>query len=592
MKKRKEIDVNYTWDLTPIYKNEEEFNKEYKEVSALVDTFATHKDTMLQTAENLYETITTHNKITRKITKLYVYANLIYDEDTSNNNSASRRGKVINLDDKFENISYFYVPNILEKEYKDIEKMYKEYPPLKEYEIPLKNIFRYKTHTLSKTEENILSTISSLLGKNEDIYELLKESDMEFDNIEINGKKEKLNDTNYKIYIESPDRAIREKAFKTLYKTYKQFSNTYATTLYNHIKENAVISKLRKYPSSLESALYPDELTPEIYNNLINTINKNLPTIYKYYQLRKQVLNLDTLHLYDVYAPLVEKYTKKYTFEEGKEIVLKALEPLGSEYREILDKAFAQKWIDVYPNEGKRTGGYSGGCYDTYPYILLNYQDKYDDVSTLAHELGHSVHSYYSRTTNPYQNSGYAIFVAEVASTVNELLLAKYLLKTSTSKEEKLYILNNLMELFRATIYRQTMFAEFEKQAYNLVEKEEVLTSEKISNIYYDLNKKYFGKDTFIDEEIKYEWARIPHFYYDFYVYKYATGLSAAVYIVENIISNNQTNKYIDFLKCGITKNPLDSLKLAGVDLSKPKVVEDAIKYFDKVIENFKELQK
>lgn len=592
MKKRTEINVNYAWDLTPIYKNEEEFNNEYEEVSALVDTFTSHKDIMLLNAENLYKTITSYNEITRKITKLYVYANLIYDEDTSNNKSSSRRGKVINLDDKFENLSYFYIPNILEKDYKDIEKMYEEYPPLKEYQIPLKNIFRYKDHTLSKQEENILSTISSLLGKNEDIYELLKESDMEFDNIEVDKKIVKLNDTNYKLYIESPNRVTREKAFKTLYKTYKQFSNTYSTTLYNHIKENVVISKLRKYNSSLDAALYPDELTPQIYENLITTINNNLSTIYKYYNLRKKILKLDTLHLYDVYAPLVDKYEKKYPFEEGKEIVLKALEPLGVEYRKILDKAFEQKWIDVYPNEGKRTGGYSGGCYDTYPYILLNYQDKYDDVSTLAHELGHSVHSYYSRTSNSYQNSGYAIFVAEVASTVNELLLAKYLLKTSNSKEEKLYILNNLMELFRATIYRQTMFAEFEKQMYNLVEKEEVLTSDKMSEIYYNLNKKYFGDNTFIDEEIKYEWARIPHFYYNFYVYKYATGLSAAVYIVENIIEKNKVNKYIDFLKCGITKNPIDSLKLAGVDLNNPQIVEDAVKYFNKLIDNFKELQK
>lgn len=592
MKKRTEINVNYAWDLTPIYKSEEEFNNEYEEVSALVDTFTSHKDIMLLNAENLYKTITSYNEITRKITKLYVYANLIYDEDTSNNKSSSRRGKVINLDDKFENLSYFYIPNILEKDYKDIEKMYEEYPPLKEYQIPLKNIFRYKDHTLSKQEENILSTISSLLGKNEDIYELLKESDMEFDNIEVDKKIVKLNDTNYKLYIESPNRVTREKAFKTLYKTYKQFSNTYSTTLYNHIKENVVISKLRKYNSSLDAALYPDELTPQIYENLITTLNNNLPTIYKYYNLRKKILKLDTLHLYDVYAPLVDKYEKKYPFEEGKEIVLKALEPLGVEYRKILDKAFEQKWIDVYPNEGKRTGGYSGGCYDTYPYILLNYQDKYDDVSTLAHELGHSVHSYYSRTSNSYQNSGYAIFVAEVASTVNELLLAKYLLKTSNSKEEKLYILNNLMELFRATIYRQTMFAEFEKQMYNLVEKEEVLTSDKMSEIYYNLNKKYFGDNTFVDEEIKYEWARIPHFYYNFYVYKYATGLSAAVYIVENIIEKNKVSKYIDFLKCGITKNPIDSLKLAGVDLNNPQIVEDAVKYFNKLIDNFEELQK
>ena len=591
MKKREQLEEIYKWDLTPIYLSIEDFKKEYKEVSTKVDTFKEKNKNKDLTAENLYEILGEYHSIIRKITKLYVYANLNYDSDTTNNNSISLRGKVINLDDKFNEESSFLIPNIIKIDYNKILTMYDEFPRLKEYQVTLKNIFRYKEHTLKEEEENILSSISSLLGKNEDIYEILKESDISFNEITLhNGDKVKLNDTNYKIYIESQERNDRKTAFKELYKTYKQFSNTYATTLYNNIKENITLSKIRKYKDSLTAALYSEELTPDIYNNLIEAVNSKLNTIYKYYDLRKKVLNIEELHLYDIYTPLMSKYEKTFSYEEGFKIVKEALKPLGEEYQKILDLAYNQRWIDVYPNIGKVTGGYSGGCYDTYPYILLNYQDKYNDISTLAHELGHSVHSYYSRTCNSYQNSGYTIFVAEVASTVNELLLAKYLLKNSNSKEEKLYILNNLIELFRATIYRQTMFAEFEKEIYQKATDGEVLTSDILSETYYNLNKKYFGNNVIVDEEIKYEWARIPHFYYNFYVYKYATGLSAACYIVENVIEKGEYEEYLKFLKCGITKSPIESLLLTKVDLRKKEVVTKALDYFENLIKTFEDL--
>lgn len=591
MKKREQLEEIYKWDLTPIYLSIEEFKKEYKEVSTKVDTFKEKNKNKDLTSENIYEILGEYHSIIRNITKLYVYANLNYDSDTTNNRSISLRGKVINLDDKFNEESSFLIPNIIKIDYNKILTMYDEFPRLKEYQVTLKNIFRYKEHTLKEEEENILSSISSLLGKNEDIYEILKESDISFNEITIhNGDKVKLNDTNYKIYIESQERSDRKTAFKELYKTYKQFSNTYATTLYNNIKENITLSKIRKYKDSLTAALYSEELTPDIYNNLIEVVNSKLNTIYKYYDLRKKVLNIEELHLYDIYTPLISKYEKTFSYKEGFKIVKEALKPLGEEYQKVLDLAYNQRWIDVYPNIGKVTGGYSGGCYDTYPYILLNYQDKYNDMSTLAHELGHSVHSYYSRTCNSYQNSGYTIFVAEVASTVNELLLAKYLLKNSNSKEEKLYILNNLIELFRATIYRQTMFAEFEKEIYQKATDGEVLTSDNLSETYYNLNKKYFGNNVIVDEEIKYEWARIPHFYYNFYVYKYATGLSAACYIVENIIEKGEYEEYLKFLKCGITKSPIESLQLTKVDLRKKEVVTKALDYFENLIKTFEDL--
>ena len=351
------------------------------------------------------------------------------------------------------------------------------------------------------------------------------------------------------------------------------------------------MAKIKKYNSSIESSLYRDELDISIYNNLIDTVNSRIGVLHKYYDLKKRVLEVDELHLYDVYANLIKKDNFKYVFDDACDIVSNALSILGEEYCAILNNGINDRWIDVYPNKGKRTGGYSSGCYDTNPYILLNYQDKYDDMSTLAHELGHSMHSYYTRNNNPYQYGHYSIFVAEVASTVNELLLAKYVIKNSNDKNEKLFILNKLMELFRATIYRQTMFAEFEKNIYQLIEDGKPVTADILSDEYYKLNKVYFGKNVCVDELIKYEWERIPHFYYNFYVYKYATGLSAACYIVTSLLDGKiKAEDYIDFLKCGKSKNPMDSLKVAGVDLSDYSVISSAIDMFDEIIDEFSEL--
>ena len=377
-----------------------------------------------------------------------------------------------------------------------------------------------------------------------------------------------------------------------MYKGYSSVKNTIASTMYGAVNSNVVIANLKNYDSAIKASLYADNVTTDIYDNLIETVNNNLDTLFKYYSLRKDVLGLTELHLYDLYANLIESAEKKYTFEEAKDIVLNALKPLGENYVKDATKAFTERWVDVYPNETKRSGAYSGGCYDTYPYMLLNYQGRLNDVSTLAHELGHSMHSYYSRKNNSYQDADYKIFVAEVASTVNELLLCKYLLKESQDKEVKLSILNRLMELFKGTIYRQTMFAEFEKDMYQIVEQGNIFTWEDLSNMYYDLNKKYFGNDVVVDEDIKYEWSRIPHFYYNFYVYKYATGLSAACFIVDNILSGkeNALESYLEFLSAGSKYYPLEELKIAGVDMTDPKVVESAIKMFDEAINEFNEL--
>ncbi len=587
---RENIESKYKWDLTPIFSSEDDFNNLYKDVESKIEKFKSHEKIMGNNAESFYNAINDYYKISRDLDKLQVYTDLLSDIDTSNNNNQALKLKVINLLDKWNKATFFITPTILKKDYKEIENFYEEEPKLKEYETIIKREFRYKEHILSDIEEKLLSSMTKMFNKNYETYELLKDSDITFGNItDENNKEVELTCSNYSIYIESSNLRVRKEAFATLYSTYKQFINTFASTLSGNINENVTIAKIKKFPSTLNWCLYADELDETIYNNLINTVSDNMNTLYKYYALKKDLLNLEELHLYDIYTPIVKNFDKKYPYEEAKEIVLKALSVLGDDYIEVLKNGLDNNWVDVYPTKAKRTGGYSGGCYDTAPYILLNYFDKYNDMSTLAHEAGHSMHSYYTRSNNSYQYGNYSIFVAEVASTVNEILLSKYLLKTSNSKEEKLFILDNLMSLFKATIYRQTMFAEFEQKIYFDAENDIPLTADYLSSVYYELNKKYFGDDVVIDDDIKYEWARIPHFYYNFYVYKYATGLSAACHIANDILSGKEhaVDNYKEFLKCGSKKSPIESLKLAGVDLSKKEVVESAISMFNDTIDEF-----
>ena len=488
---------------------------------------------------------------------------------------------------------FFVDTELLKEDYAKIEKFYQDEPKLLEHEVNIKDTFRYKKHTLSDIEEKLLSNISKAFGNDEQTYGYLTDSDMTFGTIKNEDNKEvELTDTNYSIYIESKDRRVRKEAFDALYNHYKQFKNTITSTFDGSIKQSVSIAKLRKYNSAFEASLFKDEISIDVYNTLVNTIHENLNVFHKYYDLKKKVLNLDEFHLYDVYVEMVKDYDKKYSFDEAKQIVINALSVLGNDYIETFKKAFDEKWIDIYPNKNKRGGAYSGGSYDTKPYILLNYQGTLDDVSTLAHEGGHSMHSYYTRTNQPIQYGDYPIFVAEVASTVNEILLAKYMLKNSTSKEEKLVILNQLLELFKGTIYRQVMFSEFEKYAYDLVENDDVITSDKLCDKYYQLNKLYFGDNVVVDDLIRYEWEKVPHFYYNFYVYKYATGISAACKIVDGILNNEKDalDNYLNMLKSGSRQNPLDTLKIAGVDMTDKEVYESAIKMFDETIEEFKTL--
>ena len=594
IKDRSMIETKDKWDLSLIYKTEKDFENELEITKNLILEYRKkYENHTMDNANIFYNSIIDSLEISRKLDKLYVYASMKSDEDVSNNDNQELKNKVINLYDLATANMFFVDTELLKEDYAKIEKFYQDEPKLLEHEVNIKDTFRYKKHTLSDIEEKLLSNISKAFGNDEQTYGYLTDSDMTFGTIKNEDNKEvELTDTNYSIYIKSKDRRVRKEAFDALYNHYKQFKNTITSTFDGSIKQSVSIAKLRKYNSAFEASLFKDEISIDVYNTLVNTIHENLNVFHKYYDLKKKVLNLDEFHLYDVYVEMVKDYDKKYSFDEAKQIVINALSVLGNDYIETFKKAFDEKWIDIYPNKNKRGGAYSGGSYDTKPYILLNYQGTLNDVSTLAHEGGHSMHSYYTRTNQPIQYGDYPIFVAEVASTVNEILLAKYMLKNSTSKEEKLVILNQLLELFKGTIYRQVMFSEFEKYAYDLVENDDVITSDKLCDKYYQLNKLYFGDNVVVDDLIRYEWEKVPHFYYNFYVYKYATGISAACKIVDGILNNEKDalNNYLNMLKSGSRQNPLDTLKIAGVDMTDKEVYESAIKMFDETIEEFKTL--
>ena len=591
MKDRKDIDKKYTWNLDVIYSDFECFDKDYNKAKKMIKRLKNYDKKMILDSDSFYETIKLYFDIDRIVSKLSVYTSLSFDLDTSNNDKQELCEKISNLRSDFNTNSYFIVPSILKLNSKTLKKFYKENIKLNDYKFYINEVYRYNKHILSDSEEKILSGISKIIGSSYDTYELFKDCDMSFDEIiDENGRKVYLTNSNYSLFIESKDRNVRESAFNTLYSKYKKYSNTFASLISTNMKELSTLAKLQKYDSAIQMSLFADDVDISVYDNLIDSVHEKINYIYEYYDLKKKILGLEELHLYDVYVPIVEDFDKKYNYEEAKKIILKVLSVFGDEYINKVKEGLDNRWIDVYPTKSKRTGGYSGGSYDTYPYILLNYQDKYNDMSTLIHEMGHSMHSYYSRSYNDYQNSEYRIFVAEVASTVNELLLSYYMLENSNSREERLFILNNLMELYRATIYRQTMFAEFEKKISGMIDNDEALTSDKLCNIYYDLNKFYFGDTVVVDDYIRYEWERIPHFYYDFYVYKYATGLSAATIIVKNILSHKDgaVAGYIEFLKCGSKKNPIQSLKLAGVDLTKKEVVTSALDEFKNILDMYK----
>lgn len=590
-RERKDIKEEDTWDLTLIFKSDKDFYDELKKVEDNLSVITKYQGHILDNSNNLLSFLKQSDLDERKLYKLYYYAHLKLDQDTTNTTYQEMEGKISNLLQQYSILTSFVMPELMQGDYNKVLEYIKANKELEIYRFNLESLYRYQAHSLNHDEEKIISMLSKSLSTAENTFESLTDADITFPDIIVDGKHLELTESNYSNYLDDPNREIREQAFNNLLGTYGKFKNTIASTFSGNVELLTSMAKIKKFNSSLEASLYPDNIDVSVYNNLIDTINKHMDVLYKYYDLKKECLGVSELHLYDIYRTMVADFNKKYTFLEAKETVIDALSILGSDYITNLKRAFDERWIDKYNNKGKRGGAYSSGFYDTKPYLLLNFEGKYNDVTTLAHELGHSMHTYYSCSNQPYNLSSYNIFVAEVASTVNELILVRYLLKKTEDKNEKLFLLNKLMELYKATIYRQVMFAEFERDMHHDLESGEILTNEYLSSKYLDIVKRYFGPNVVIDENIKNEWMRIPHFYYNFYVYKYAIGLSCATKIVNDIESGKKED-YLNFLKTGGSMYPSEELKVANVDINDPTLYTEAIKTFEGYIEEYKKIMK
>ena len=592
-KKREEFKSIYKWNVKDLYKSDNDCKKELKSLNKKINDLSKYKGELLINANTFLEALELDTEISKKLERAYIYAHINNDADTLNPNYQELYGMAKNVYANYLEKTSYIVPEILKKDYDLIKKYINENKRLKDYERNLKEIFRSKRHVLNEDVEEVLSHFTKMTNIPEDVMSSLTDSDFKFDKIKVDGKFVELTESNFSVYLRHPNREVRKQAFQSIYKTYENFKTTLATTLRSEVEKNVVISKLRKYKNSLERSLFSDDIKPIVYKNLINSIHNNLKTLYKYWDLKKELLNLDELHLYDTYQDIPIDSDKKYTFEEAKDLVLKSVMPLGSDYVKNITKSFTDGWIDSCNNEGKRGGAYCTSCYLVHPYVLMSFEGVLSDVSTLSHELGHAMHYYYACKNQKYQDYNYSIFVAEVASQVNEILLCRYLLDNSKSNKEKLKIVDDLLQKYKSTIFRQTMFAEFELFIHEYAEKGGILTSDVMCNKYYELNKLYFGDNVIVDDEIRYEWERIPHFYMNFYVWEYATGFIAAVKIANDIYdgNNERKEKYLEFLKLGSTKKPIPSLKVAGIDMTKNEVMDDAIKFMEDLLEKYKSLQ-
>ncbi|AAM24265.1 oligoendopeptidase F [Caldanaerobacter subterraneus subsp. tengcongensis MB4] len=592
LRERSEIDERYKWRLEDIYENEELWEEDYRKVKELLKEIVKFKG-KIRTSKDLLEVLKLNDQIGMTASKIFAYARMRRDEDNTNSKYQALSDKAMRLNIEVMSATSFIVPEILSIETEKLRNMIEELEELKIYKQYIEDLIRYKPHVLSPEEEKILAEAETLAESVSTIYSMLNHADLRFPTIkDENGNEVELTHGNFISFMQSKDRNVRKAAFEALYDTYKKFINTFASTLAGSVKKDIFYAKARRYNSSLEASLFEDNVSVEVYNNLIETVHSRLDVLHRYVRLKKKLLKLDELYMYDLYVPLIQEYDKEFTYEEAIELVLEGLKPLGEEYIDLLKKGFESRWVDVYENRGKTSGAYSWGAYGTHPYVLLNFQGKLNDVFTIAHEMGHSLHTYYSNATQPYVYAGYKIFVAEVASTCNEAILMDYLLKNSKDEKERLYVLNHFLEEFRGTVFRQVMFAEFEKLIHEMAERGEPLTAEVLNKKYYELNKLYYGDDIVVDEEISYEWARIPHFYRNFYVYKYATGFSAAIAISQMILNEGEkaVERYKEFLKSGSSDYPLNLLKKAGVDLTTPKPVNDALDVFEKLLDEFEKM--
>lgn len=593
MKDRKDIEEKYKLNTKELFESKEAFLKEietlYKEIQKITK-FERH---LLESADTLYEALKLSENLEKRIERVFVYAHMINDFDLSDALGNEYYGKAFKLVQELGVLTSYMTPELLEKEYSVVEQCIKEKKELKTYENLLKEIYRTKEHILSKKEESILSQFGELANAPEDAYSKLVDVDLNFEDVEgESGNPVELNESSYKILMESKNREVRKNTFQTFYKGYKSIINTTSELLSACVKKDNTMAKIRKYNSALEASLDMSNVEKKVYDTLLNSIDEHLDIIHRQWGIRKKVLNLDDLHLYDNSVSLVKEYEKKYSYEEARDLICDALKVLDSDYNNVLSRAFSENWIDVFPNKSKRSGAYCTCCYETHPYVVTNYNERYGDVATLAHELGHAMHYYYAVKNNSYCDYNYTIFVAEVASQVNEALLAMHILASSKDKEEKLFVLDELIKHFKSSVVRQTMFAEFESKIHEREQKGEVLTCNLLNDLYYNLNKKYFGDKIVVDEEIQYEWSRVPHFYYNFYVYQYSTGYIAALKIASDIFNHKEgaLESYLKFLGLGSTLDPVASLKVAGVDLTDKQTFDDAFSEFNHEMDEFEAL--
>lgn len=593
IKTRNEISSSDKWNLELIYKDVDSFNKDLEKLQLELEKLVELSIDFTEDSNHFKAFFVQDEVVSRLLEKLSVYAHTKNDEDTTNSIYQELKGKVTNLYAEYNEKTSSIIPRILKMEKEIVYQYINEQEELKPYKHFFDTVLARKEHVLSEEIEKTISAYQPVLSASSSISSYLTNADLDFGTIE-NEKEEKVDfsEANYSIFMQSKDRNIRKQAFEKMYHTYASVKNTLTSTYSTTVNNDAITSKMRNYSSSIEMYLKQKNIPIKLYNNLIQVVRKNLNALYDYYDFKREILKLDEFHLYDAYVKVVKDNDKEYTFDEAKDIVINALSIYGEDYTKVLKSAFKDGWIDKYPNKGKKSGAYSTGSYDTLPYVLLNYTNTYNDVSTLAHELGHSMHSYYTVKNNPYITADYPIFLAEIASTTNELLLSHYMYEHSNNKDEKLSILNEKLDLFKATIFRQTMFAEFEKTAHEYVDNKNVLTSDYLCDMYYQLNKDYFGDKVIVDEDIRYEWLRIPHFYTPFYVYQYATSLSISCYVAQNIINNTPgfKEKYIKFLSSGGRDYPLEVLKIIDIDLTDTKVFESAIDEFKKTLDEFKNI--
>lgn len=582
--KRQEQQVENTWRLEDIYENEDLFSQDAERLDARMDQFAGLQGTLKDGSKALLKVMQLYEEMNQIFEKLYVYANQRNHEDTANAKYQKMSGEMNIVAARLSQVTAWLESEILELDEAVLRQEMELEPELKKYDWFLIQITRKKAHILDKEKEALMARVGELAQTPSNVFAMFNNADITFPEItDEKGEKRKLTVGTFISCMESKDRILRQHAFQALYGEYKQYINTLSAAYYGNAKQADFFAKERHYGNAMEEALDGSSIPVSVYKNLIETMRKRLPAMYRYVALRKKLLGYEELHMYDVYVPMVETPEKKYSFEEAKEMVKRALAPLGEDYQALLQKGFDNRWIDVYENEGKRTGAYSWGAYGTHPYVLLNYHGSLNDVFTLAHEMGHALHSWHSDHKQPYLYAGYKIFVAEVASTCNEALLISNLLKRTNDQTERKYLINYFLDQFKGTMYRQTMFAEFEMLTHDIVSQGGVLTSEQLCELYLTLNKKYFGEEMISDPEIAYEWARIPHFYTPFYVYQYATGFAAAIAISSKILKGEEgiVEKYKQFLSGGSSMDPIDLLKLCDVDMSTPQPVEEALDVFE-----------